>query len=207
MAAEIGADLCVIGTRGLTGFEHLLFGSTAEYVVRHATAPVLTVHPGDERVGDPMASVIVPTNLGPESAEAVDLVLAFFAGRERPRVTLVFADRPIPYLEPFQHEILEKWHEPDARKDEIEAKLAPLADRLRAAGFDVESEIRDGAPVKAIVDLAEERRADLIVMSMRGRSALAEMLLGRTTKRVVQYAPCPVLTLRTSVPGETGAKA
>ncbi len=38
------ADLIVIGTRGLTGLKHVLVGSTAERVVRHATCPVLVVH-------------------------------------------------------------------------------------------------------------------------------------------------------------------
>ncbi|HEB89383.1 MAG TPA: universal stress protein [Deltaproteobacteria bacterium] len=200
LSTEIGADLCVVGTRGLSGFEHLLFGSTAEYVVRHSASPVLTVHPGDEPLDRPMENVIVPTDLGPDSGEAIDLVVMLFAGREHPRVTLLFADRPVPYLEPFQHEILEEWHAPDTRKGEVESKLAPLADRLRAAGFEVESEIRDGPPVKVIVDLAEERGADLIVMNTRGRSTLAELFLGRTTKRIVQHAPCPVLTRRSAAP-------
>lgn len=39
-------DLVVIGTRGRTGLRHALLGSVAERVVRRATCPVLTVHPG-----------------------------------------------------------------------------------------------------------------------------------------------------------------
>ncbi|OGQ36311.1 MAG: hypothetical protein A3F16_00270 [Deltaproteobacteria bacterium RIFCSPHIGHO2_12_FULL_43_9] len=42
-AEEINADLVVIGTIGRSGFERLLAGSTAEYVVRHAKCPVLTM--------------------------------------------------------------------------------------------------------------------------------------------------------------------
>lgn len=42
-AQEIGADLIVMGTRGLTGFKHALLGSVAERTVRMATCPVLTV--------------------------------------------------------------------------------------------------------------------------------------------------------------------
>ncbi len=40
---ELGADLIVMGTHGRTGLAHLLFGSVAEHVVRHAPAPVFTV--------------------------------------------------------------------------------------------------------------------------------------------------------------------
>jgi len=42
-ARETGADLIVIGTHGRTGVEHVIFGSTAERVVRMAPCPVLTV--------------------------------------------------------------------------------------------------------------------------------------------------------------------
>lgn len=47
-AAGQHADLIVISTHGTTGFKHILVGSTAEYVVRHATCPVLVV-PSHER--------------------------------------------------------------------------------------------------------------------------------------------------------------
>ena len=43
-AAEIGADLIVIGTHGRRGLAHALLGSVAEKVVRSAQCPVLTVH-------------------------------------------------------------------------------------------------------------------------------------------------------------------
>jgi len=48
-AKEKKADLIVIGTHGRTGIDHMLFGSTAEKVVRKASCPVLTVRvPGRE---------------------------------------------------------------------------------------------------------------------------------------------------------------
>jgi nucleotide-binding universal stress UspA family protein len=45
-AKALGADLIVLGTHGKTGIEHLLLGSVAERVVRHATVPVITVPMG-----------------------------------------------------------------------------------------------------------------------------------------------------------------
>lgn len=44
-AKEYNADLIIIGTHGRTGLEHVLFGSTAEKVVRKAPCPVFTVKP------------------------------------------------------------------------------------------------------------------------------------------------------------------
>jgi nucleotide-binding universal stress UspA family protein len=43
-AAEIGADLIVMGTRGLSGFKHVILGSVAERTIRFAPCPVMTVH-------------------------------------------------------------------------------------------------------------------------------------------------------------------
>jgi nucleotide-binding universal stress UspA family protein len=50
-AKEIGADLIVMGTRGLSGFKHVMLGSVAERTVRLAPCPVMTVHaPGAKSV-------------------------------------------------------------------------------------------------------------------------------------------------------------
>ena len=49
-ARDDDADLIVTSTHGTTGFKHILLGSTAEYVVRHAPCPVLVV-PSHERKG------------------------------------------------------------------------------------------------------------------------------------------------------------
>jgi len=48
-AREVAADLIVIGTHGRTGVEHVIFGSTAEKVVRMAPCPVLTVRQGGKQ--------------------------------------------------------------------------------------------------------------------------------------------------------------
>ena len=42
-AVEFNADLIVVGTHGRTGLDHVLFGSTAEKVVRKSPVPVMTI--------------------------------------------------------------------------------------------------------------------------------------------------------------------
>ena len=55
-AKETKADMIVVGTHGRTGIGRVLMGSVAEKVVRTATVPVLTVHPGDEAATLPVAA-------------------------------------------------------------------------------------------------------------------------------------------------------
>lgn len=45
MSEELGSDMIVMGTHGYTAIDHVLFGSTAEKVVRNSKVPVLTVRP------------------------------------------------------------------------------------------------------------------------------------------------------------------
>jgi nucleotide-binding universal stress UspA family protein len=49
VAKERNVDLIVISSHGRTGLGRILFGSTAESVVRHATCPVLVVKPPQEK--------------------------------------------------------------------------------------------------------------------------------------------------------------
>ncbi|HPG25920.1 MAG TPA: universal stress protein [Myxococcota bacterium] len=196
LAEELEADLFVIGTRGLSGFEHLLFGSTAEHVVRRSRCPVLIVHPGDGAPREVVGTVVVPTDLSPDAEAAVEAFVRLYDVGVRPRVVLAFADQTPPYLEPFQHETLARWHQPDLRKEEIEKQMQPTVERLSRASFEVSTVVLDGSPVGAITQLAEERQAEMIVMSTHGRSALVNVLLGRTAQRIVQHARCPVLTVR-----------
>lgn len=194
-AEAAGATLLVIGTRGLTGLKHLLLGSTAEHVVRRASCPVLTIHPDDRGAVDRPSRVVLPTDLSDDAAVAFDALVATLDEDARPRVDLVFADETPPYLDMLSHENLARQGRPDQRREEIEAALAPLARRIEGAGFPVSLDVLDGSPVAAVAEHARERGADLIVMSTHGRSALMNVLLGRTAQRIVQHAPCPVLSV------------
>jgi nucleotide-binding universal stress UspA family protein len=84
----------------------------------------------------------------------------------------------------------------DLIKEELEAVMEPIAAKLRAAGFSVEKEVVNGEAVSGMLSLAKDRKVDLIMMTTHGRSAVANLLLGRTAQRIVQHADRPVLTLR-----------
>ena len=67
---------------------------------------------------------------------------------------------------------------------------------IRAApdvSFRVEHRLETGNPVSEIVRVAQETRADLIVMGSHGRTGLARLLMGSVAEHVVREAPCAVL--------------
>ena len=82
-------------------------------------------------------------------------------------------------------------------KDEAEQNLAQHAEELRAKGLAVEVVVREGYPATVIEEEAERLDADLIVIGTRGHTGLKHLLLGSVAERVVQKAPCPVLTVKT----------
>ncbi|MBX3415163.1 MAG: universal stress protein [Pirellulales bacterium] len=57
-----------------------------------------------------------------------------------------------------------------------------------------------GEPAAEIVQLAEKEGVDLIVMGTHGRTGLKRMLMGSVAEAVVRHAPCPVFTLKESIP-------
>jgi nucleotide-binding universal stress UspA family protein len=81
-------------------------------------------------------------------------------------------------------------------RSEAESALGKTAEALRAQGFEVEVVVREGYPATVIEEEAQRLGADLIVIGTRGLSGLKHLLLGSVAERVVQRAPCPVLTVK-----------
>jgi nucleotide-binding universal stress UspA family protein len=83
-------------------------------------------------------------------------------------------------------------------KSEAEQQLAVHAEELRGRGLAVEALVREGYPATVIVDEAAAQGADLIVIGTHGHTGLKHLLLGSIAERVVQKAPCPVLTVKSA---------
>jgi nucleotide-binding universal stress UspA family protein len=81
---------------------------------------------------------------------------------------------------------------------EVEASLADAAEAARAAGVEAHTHAREGDPADVIVDLAEERRADLIIVGNKGMTGARRFLLGSVPDKISHHAPCSVLIVRTT---------
>jgi nucleotide-binding universal stress UspA family protein len=82
-------------------------------------------------------------------------------------------------------------------REDVEATLEQAAREVRAAGVEVEVYARQGDPADAILDVAEERGSDLIVVGNKGMTGAKRFLLGSVPNKVSHHAPCSVLIIRT----------
>ena len=83
-------------------------------------------------------------------------------------------------------------------REAVDATLARSASVFAAAGVDCDLYPQRGDPADSILDVAEERDADLIIVGNRGRTGAKRFLLGSVPNRISHHAPCAVLIIRTA---------
>lgn len=199
-AQSLESDLLVISTHGRSGFDHFLFGSTCERVVRFSPIPVLSVkskerefvHAGEAFT---LNRVLCPCDLSKVSEQAVPLAADICRMFEAELVLLHVIDSRVEY--PL---LMPGAELPTAAElnDYAEKELTGIANQYS----DVKSkvEVVTGVPHKMINEYAKDHEADLIAMTTHGRTGLSRALLGSTVEKVVRTAEIPTLTAR---PAET----
>lgn len=189
---EEEVDLVAMATHGRTGFRRAILGSVTEQVVRKATVPVLTVHPGEGAPDTDYESILVATDGGAESAaatdHAVDIATRFDATIEALSVVDTTLSREGALLEALRSTC-------GAAVREVETAGA----RRDVA---VTTEIREGDPAKTIVEYAGERDVDLVAMGTHGRTGLDRFVTRSVAERVVRWADVPVLAVHGGDTGE-----
>ena len=83
-------------------------------------------------------------------------------------------------------------------REDVEATLNQAADQAQGDGVKVETFSREGDPADAILDVAEEQNADLIIVGNKGMTGAKRFLLGSVPNKVSHHAPCSVLIIRTT---------
>jgi len=83
-------------------------------------------------------------------------------------------------------------------REDVDATLEAAASIAREEGVEVELSPRQGDPADAILDVAEEHDADLIVVGNKGMTGAKRFLLGSVPNKVSHHAPCSVLIIRTT---------
>lgn len=174
-------DLTVMATHGRGGIGHVLLGSVTEKVLQQFHGPLLCVRAVEGAVPRLYRRIVVPTDLSlasrlpfPLAAGLAEALGAEVIGLHVTPDALGGAPQPAPavvHTEAYVRSFFE-----------ADFPTVPLS-----------AQIHRGPVWERIVQVARAERADLIVMSTRGRDSLADRILGSNTERVVRHAPCPVL--------------
>jgi nucleotide-binding universal stress UspA family protein len=84
-------------------------------------------------------------------------------------------------------------------REDVNTTLESASGEAKQRGLDaVQTHPREGDPADAILDVAEETNADLIVVGNKGMTGAKRFLLGSVPNKVSHHAPCGVMIVRTT---------
>jgi nucleotide-binding universal stress UspA family protein len=144
-------------------------------------------------------SIVVGTD-GSETAtqavrEAVELARAV-----GPQLEVVSAYEPVPAqrLREERRQAPEDLQWAINPREDVDTTLETAVELAGKAGVPANAYPRQGDPADAILDLAEEREADLVIVGNKGMTGAKRFLLGSVPNKVSHHAPCAVLIIRTT---------
>ncbi len=185
-------DLLVLGTRGRTGIGKFFLGSVAEDIVRRAPCPVLTVGPHSPseppREGR-FREILYAIDFSEESLAAAPYATSL-AQEHQAGLTLL-------------HVIEKSGAGGSIRTDELEAHAVQQMRSIVPENAELRHEpqyvAKEGEPAETILDVAKNRKSDLIVLGVRKPEGIpggATHLPTAIAHKVIAHAVCPVLTVR-----------
>lgn len=205
-ADTLSADLLVMGTHGRSGFERLVLGSVTEKVLRKAACPVLTVPRDvlDSPAAPPVLfkRIICAVDFSDCSMRALEYAMSLAQEADAHLTVMHVVELP-PDMPREVHENTLSWsrnlseYAALTKEDRGKRLTDAIPDSVRAY-CTVETVLATGKPYREILRVADEQKADLLVVGIQGRGAIDRLLFGSTAQHLVRQAACPVLTLRTA---------
>lgn len=136
-------------------------------------------------------TILCPIDFSDYSRSALEMAAALARESGAELILLHAADTPMSYVDDDGTETEESEALQELQKRLDQVQVPGQAPRLRRL-------LVEGDPGAAIIDVARDEHADLIVMSTHGRSGWSRLLMGSTAEYVVRNAGCPVLSLKSA---------
>jgi len=187
------STMIIMGRRGRKGLRRLVMGSTTSWTIGHAPCSVLVV-PRAAQVA--FKSVVVATDGSPHSAAAASEAIGI-AKRNSARLTVIAvvpADIAMPTDIDFAAIQREKLADQEMQAAEKNARAVKEA--AQQAGVDAQAFVMSGKPADAIMEIAKDKVADLVVVGSHGRTGLDRLLMGSVAERVIVLSSCAVLVVK-----------
>ena len=193
MAKE--STMIVMGSRGLGGLSGMVMGSVSAAVVSHATCPVVVVRE-DNVVNESTkyGPVVVGVDGSDVSQKATEIAFAEADARGAELVAVhTWMDMQVQASLAGLSAAQQQWEEVEREQIEmLTERLAPLTEKY--PDVQVRKVITRDRPVRALVENSEG--SQLLVVGSHGRGGFKGMLLGSTSRALLQSAPCPMMVVR-----------
>jgi nucleotide-binding universal stress UspA family protein len=188
-------DFVVMTTHGRGGLNWWWLGSVADRMLRRLKVPVLVLHPREVPQPTEFRRVLVALD-GEIEEPLVDAAVALAGPAPPARYVLTRVVEPtIPVLSGLAARpghLSRNWNE--VREIEARSYLGRLADRLRAKGLDVTSQVLVGRGIAGqVLELADAIGTDCIVAGTHGARGMERLMLGSVADKLVRGAKVPVL--------------
>ena len=143
--------------------------------------------------------IVVGTDGSETASEAVRQAIELAQVSEA-RLDIVAAFEPVPpsRLREEKGELPGDVQYGAGPREDVNVTLDGAVGKAKQEGVEAEPYPREGDPADAILDVAEETKADLIVVGNKGMTGAKRFLLGSVPNKVSHHAPCAVLIVRTT---------
>ena len=192
-AAKNNISMIIMGRRGRSGLKRLMMGSVTSRVIGLAPCNVLVV-PEAARVE--FKSIVVATDGSKYSLAAASeaIGLAKQNKSELTAISVVPSELMTPTdidLTVTNKELISDKEMHEAEKNVRAVKEAALKEAVAVKAF-----VMSGRSADAIIEIARDKNADLIVLGSHGRTGLEKLLMGSVAERVIVLSSCAVLVVK-----------
>ncbi len=200
-AADLAADLIVLGSRGRGPILSMLLGSVSAEVVERASCSVLVAR------GSGVSRLLVATDGSPCAESIPDALAAWgaFVGLSAIALSVAPVDSAAFDLMVRLYTLGSLSLEPDRQelRKRHQRHASAMAARLSDRGIPAQAEVRTGDAAQAIIAAAVERQVDLVVTGSRCLHGLDRWLLGSVARNVLMHSGASVLMVRQSPPSSS----
>ena len=187
--------MIVMGSRGLGGLSGMVMGSVSGAVVSHAQCPVVVVRE-DSSVNEDnkYGPVVVGVDGSEVSQRATEVAFAEASARGAELIAVhTWMDMQVQASLAGLAAAQQQWDEVERVQTEVLIeRIKPLAEQY--PDVPVKKVITRDRPVRALAETSEG--AQLLVVGSHGRGGFKGMLLGSTSRALLQSAPCPMMVVR-----------
>ncbi len=192
-AARNKISMIIMGRRGKRGLKRLVMGSTTARVIGHAPCNVLVV-PSAARVE--FKSIVVATDGSKYSLAAASEAIGLAKQNKSELTVISVVPSELMTTADIDFTMAHKELLADKEMHEAEKNVKAVKETAQKEGVAVKAFVMSGRPADAVIEIAKDKNADLIVLGSHGRTGLEKLLMGSVAERVIVLTSCAVLVVK-----------